>query len=58
MGQETCLILGQVSLSLLYLSEKPPEGHMWSGRGLEKRQATYRPDHSWPELWRGMARNT
>ena len=40
------------------LSEKPPEGHMWSGRGLAKRQATYRPDHSWPELWRGMARNT
>ena len=24
---------------------------------LTKRQATFRPDHLWPELWRGMARN-
>ena len=27
------------------LSEKPPEGYMWSGRSLTKRQAIYRPDH-------------
>ena len=27
------------------------------GERLTKRQATSRPDHSWPELWRGMARN-
>ena len=39
------------------LSEKPPDGYMWSGRRLTKRQATSRPDHLWPELWRGMARN-
>ena len=39
------------------LSEKPPEGYMWSGGTLTKRQATSRPDHLWPELWRGMARN-
>ena len=39
------------------LSEKPPEGHMWSGRRLAKRQATSRPDHLWPELWEKMARN-
>ena len=39
------------------LSEKPPEGYMWSGRRLTKRQATSRPDHLWPELWRGSARN-
>ena len=44
MDQEICLILGQVSLSLL-LSEKPPEGYMWSGWRLTKRQATSRPDH-------------
>ena len=37
--------------------DKPPEGYMWSGRRLTKRQATSRPDHLWPELWRGMARN-
>ena len=39
------------------LSEKPPEGYMWFGRRLTKRQATSRPDHLWPELWRGMVRN-
>ena len=39
------------------LSEKPPEGHMWSGGRLTKRQATSRPDHLWPELWRGMSKN-
>ena len=31
MGQEICLILGQVSLSLLFLEETPPDGHMRSG---------------------------
>ena len=39
------------------LSEKPPEGHMLSGVRLTKRQATSRPDHLWPELWRGMSKN-
>ena len=27
------------------LSEKSPEGHMWSGERLTRRQATSRPDH-------------
>ena len=33
MGQEICLILGQVSHNLLYclLEEKPPDGYMRSG---------------------------
>ena len=39
------------------LSERPPEGHMWSGERLTKRQATSRSDQSWPELWRGMSKN-
>ena len=39
------------------LSEKPPEGHMWSGRRLTRRQATSRPDHLWPELWAKLGRN-
>ena len=30
---------------------------MWSRGRLTKRQATSRPDHLWPELWRGSARN-
>ena len=40
------------------LSEKPPDGYVWSGERLTKRQVTSRPDHLWPELWRGMARNS
>ena len=39
------------------LSEKPPEVHMWSGERLTKRQATSRPDHLWPEFWRGTSKN-
>ena len=57
MGLETCLILGQVSLSFFLLEEKPPDGYMWSKGRLTKRQVTSRPDHLWPELWRGMSKN-
>ena len=39
------------------LTERPPEGQMWSGERLTKRQATSRPDHLWPELWRRMSKN-
>ena len=42
---------------LTLLSETPPDGHMWSGERLTKRQATSRPDLLWPQLWRGLARN-
>ena len=41
----------------MLLEEKPQDGFMWSGRRLTKWQATSRPDHLWPELWRGLARN-
>ena len=54
MDQEICLILGT---PFTLLSEKPPEGYIWSGVRLTKRQATSRPDHLWPELWRGMSKN-
>ena len=33
------------------LAEKPPDGYMWSGERLTKRQVTSRTDHSWSELW-------
>ena len=33
------------------LEEKPPEGYMWSGGRLTRKQLTSRPDHLWPELW-------
>ena len=35
----------------ILLEEKPPDGILWSGRRLTKRQVTSRPDHLWPELW-------
>ena len=56
MDQKICLFLGQVSPSLL-LSEKPPEGYIWSGWRSSKRQATSRPDHLWPELWKSMGKH-
>ena len=57
MDQEICLVLGQVSLSLLCWDEKPPDEYMWSGERLTEWQAIPRPDHLWPELWRGIASN-
>ena len=39
------------------LEEKAPDGYMWSGERLTKRQVTSRPDHLWPELWIKMGRN-
>ena len=57
MGQETCLILGQVSLNLLYW-KKYPEGNMWSGERLTRKQLTSRPGHLWPELWKSMGKHS
>ena len=37
--------------------EKPPDGYMWSGRRLTRKQQTSRPDHLWPELWKTMGKN-
>ena len=37
--------------------EKPPDGHMWSGRRLTRRQLTSKPDLLWPELWIKYGRN-
>ena len=45
------------STQFTLLSEQPPDGYVWSGRRLTKRQATPRPDYLWPELWTKMARN-
>ena len=39
------------------LEEEPTEGNMCSGKRLTIKQLTSRPDHSWPELWRGMSKN-
>ena len=39
------------------LEEKPPDGYMWSGERLTRKQQTSRPDHSGSELWIKMGRN-
>ena len=38
------------------LEEKPPDGYMWSGERLTRKQVTSRPDHLWPELWKSMGK--
>ena len=39
------------------LQEKLPDGYMWSGCTLTRKQVTSRPDYSWPELSEKMGRN-
>ena len=39
------------------LEGKAPDGYMWSGRRLTRKQLTSRPDHQWPELWKSMGKH-
>ena len=39
------------------LEEKPPDGFLWSGWRLTRKQLTSRPDHLWPELWKSMEKH-
>ena len=39
------------------LDEKAPDGYMWSGGRLPRKQLTSRPDHLWPELWKSMGKH-
>ena len=39
------------------LEQKPPDGYMWSGGRLTRKQLTSRPDHLWPELWKSMGKH-
>ena len=39
------------------LEEKPPEGFLWSGERLTRKQLTSRPVHLWPEIWKTMGKN-
>ena len=41
----------------ILLEEKPPNGYMWSGGRLTRKQLTSRPDHLWPEIWKKMGKN-
>ena len=42
---------------LTLLEEKTPNGYMWSGERLTRKQLTSKPDHVWPELWKSMGKN-
>ena len=57
MGLEICLVLGRVSHNLPLFDEKAPDGFLWSGERLTRKQLTSRPDHLWPELWIKLGRN-
>ena len=39
------------------MEETPPNGYMWSGGRLTRKQLTSRPDHLWPALWDKMGKN-
>ena len=38
------------------LEEKPPNGYMWPGGRITRKQLTSRPDQLWPELWEKMGK--
>ena len=39
------------------LDETSPDGYMWSGGRLTRKQLTSRPEYLWPELWEKMGKN-
>ena len=39
------------------LEEKEPDGYMWFGERLTRKQLTSRPDSLWPELWKSMGKH-
>ena len=39
------------------IGRKAPDGYMWSGERLTRKQLTSRPDHLWPELWKSMGKH-
>ena len=45
------------STQFTLLEEKPPNGYIWSGGRLTRKQLTSRPDHLWPGLWEKMGKN-
>ena len=44
-------------IQLTLLEEKAPDGYVWSGERLTRKQLTSRPDHLWPELWKSMGKH-
>ena len=49
---------GFTQFTRLEENPSPPDGYVWSGERLTRKQLTSRPDHHlWPELWRSMGKN-
>ena len=40
------------------LNDKHPDGFLWSGVRLTRKQVTSRPDHLWPEPWTKLGRKS
>ena len=50
--------LDRFHIQFTLLEEKPPDGFLWFGRRLTRKQLTSTPpDHLWPELWKKMGKN-
>ena len=45
------------STQFTLLDEKDPDGYMWSGWRLTRKQLTSRPDYLWPEFWKSMGKH-
>ena len=43
--------------SIYFIGGKTPDGYMWSGVRLTRKQLTSRADHLWPELWKSMGKH-
>ena len=56
MDLEICQILDRCH-TIYSIGRKTPEGFMWSGARLTRKQLTSRPDHLWPELWKSMGKH-
>ena len=39
------------------LEEEAPDGYMWSGVRMTRKQLTSRPHHLWPDLWKSMGKH-
>ena len=57
MGQEICLIHGQVSLNLFYWKKYLQTDICGRERDKKRKQLTSRTDYLWPELWEKMGKN-
>ena len=39
----------------ILLNQRPPDGCLWSGVRLTRKQTTSRPDNVWPDVWKHLS---